>query len=111
MSRKRVKHEPEATKQIVNRETGVSRDESEPLNAEELRRANAIACKLFTPGGGHVVREPDDNVYGVFRVLRRTDDLSVVVAPHLYAKAPVFFTENGARAWAKRESEKSLPTK
>jgi hypothetical protein len=106
--RTRSKHEPEVAKRVHNRQGGG--DESVPLTPEELRRANETACKLFTPTGGHVLREPDENAYGVFRVLRRTDNLFVVVAPHLYTKGPVFWTENGARAWAKRESEKKLPT-
>jgi hypothetical protein len=103
------KNEPRAVRKLVDPVTGRDRDPSLPLNSAELRHANDAACKLYTPAGGWVLREPHDNVIGPFRILQRTDELYVVIAPHLYAKEPVFYTLDGARTWAKRESEKDLP--
>jgi hypothetical protein len=71
-----------------------------PLTAQQLREVNAVAAKLFTPFGGHVIAEPKDNAYGRYKILARTDGLVTVHAKHLYPGGPVFWTEKGARAWA-----------
>jgi hypothetical protein len=82
-------------------------DKPEPLTAAELKRVNALAQKLYTPSGGHVVREPTDNAIGDARVLRRTDGLFVVMLPNVTG-GPVFRSEKAARTWCQIRSEKKL---
>lgn len=80
-------------------------DEFVPLSASQLARVNAAACDRR--GGGEAeVREPSDNVYGDYKVLARVDGLSVVHALHGPTFGLVFWTEKGARAWAKAASER-----
>lgn len=78
-----------------------------PLTAAELGAANDRRCREPSPPkGGFIVREPADNVYGRFKVLRRVDGLFVVHDPQQWPPdGPVFWTEADARLWAQRLTE------
>ena len=85
------------------------RDESVPLTASELAVANKAACSVRTPVGGNILREPSDNAIGPFKILTRIDGLTVAHDTRVKDKGSmgsglVFWTEKGARAWAKRET-------
>jgi hypothetical protein len=55
---------------------------------------------------GALVREPENNAYGRFRVLMRSDGRFVVLDPNLWPpNGPVFDAEADARSWAQREAD------
>lgn len=95
-------------KKPAPREAPLGRDENVPLTAKELAKANENACKGRRPASS-VVREPADNVIGKYRLLQRIDSLFVLHDTKRLGKGDlgnglVFWTESGARTWAKRES-------
>jgi len=90
------------------REAPRGRDENVPLTAKELAEANKKICSVRRPAST-VVREPPDNVYGRYKVLQRIDGLFVAHDTKRVSKGDlgngvVFWTENGARTWAKLAS-------
>ena len=102
MSRPRRKSQHEPAPQ-----TQATRNEAVPLTAEQRAKVDKLACGLFTPAGGQVVREPVDNVYGPYKVLQRTDNLWAMhdTRARVMGQGQVFLTENGARTWAKENGE------
>lgn len=93
-------------KKPAPREAPLGRDEAVPLTAKELKAANDSACK-GRRSGKDVVREPEDNVIGNFKILARIDGLTVLHDVKRLGKGDlgnglVFWTENGARTFAKR---------
>lgn len=91
---------------MIDPRSGDEIDESIPLTPEQLAAAN----KKAAAGRGSwsaVIREPESNVYGPYKLLARTDGLHVLHDTRRTSKGDlgngaVFRSERGARAWADR---------
>jgi hypothetical protein len=71
------------------------------LDARTLAQYNAAACKFSATKSGTVVREPDNNVYGKLKVMRRTDSLLAIFDTKAQrGTGHVFADEKDARAYA-----------
>jgi hypothetical protein len=78
------------------------------LTPADLAKANTAACKGRDPTGDQVVREPSDNTFGRFKLLRRPDGLFVVHDTEQWPpNGPVFRDEAKARAHAKARQEEA----
>lgn len=71
------------------------------MDGDSLRMANVKAGKFSASKSGTVVREPDNNVYGKLKVMRRTDSLLAIFDTKAQrGTGHVFFEEKDARAYA-----------
>jgi hypothetical protein len=98
-----------ATLEDVRQGRTPTRRTPKPLTKEELQYVNAKRCSEPDPKKGFIVREPYNNLYGRYKVLRRVDGLFVVHDPEEWPpNGPVFWRESEARLYAQLLSENKI---